>query len=148
MTELPKPWAGLGYQPVPGLANRYIARYLRGRRKFMRRFFTERGLLDLTDRMDQIKKSRQGMLAKNRMFQKVLDDYAQIVNPLPTTSGTSPTSAAEAAHLEVPAGGVAVQTTGRSDASGMEPNDGPRPDAAPGVREVAATDSNEPVIEE
>lgn len=72
-------WAGLGYQQVRGLADRHIARYLRASRKTMTRFFTDRGLVDFTERMVQIRKSRQGMMAKNQMFQEVLDDYANVV---------------------------------------------------------------------
>lgn len=75
-------WPGFGYQPVRGLANRHISRYLRTQRKNMRRLFEERGLYALADRMNQIRKSRQGMLAKNRMFQKVLDEYAAIASKM------------------------------------------------------------------
>jgi hypothetical protein len=97
-TEKPKPkWAGLGYEQVPGLANRIISRYLRGQRKNMERFFTERGLHDSAERMRQIRLSRQGMLAKNRMFQEVLGEYAQSFNQ-PETSEAQP--AAEAGNLE------------------------------------------------
>jgi tRNA(Ile2) C34 agmatinyltransferase TiaS len=42
MTEV-KRWAELGYEQVPGLANRHISRYLRTQRKNMLRFFQERG---------------------------------------------------------------------------------------------------------
>jgi len=76
-----KPFAGLGYEPVPGLMNRIISRYLRTQRKNMRRFFQERGLYTLADRMDQIRNSKQGMLAKNRMFQKVLNEYSALSTP-------------------------------------------------------------------
>jgi hypothetical protein len=69
-------WPSFGYIQVPGLANRLISRYLRTQRKNMRRFFQERGLFTLLDRMNQIRNSRQGMLAKNRMFQEVLNLYA------------------------------------------------------------------------
>ena len=75
------PFASLGYEPVPGLANRLISRYLRAQRKNMRRFFQERGLYTLVDRMNQIRKSRQGMLEKNQMFQAVLNDYARLSSP-------------------------------------------------------------------
>ena len=82
MTEPQKRWAGFNYEQVPGLANRLIARYLRTQRKNMRRLFAERGMYVLLDRMDQIRKSRQGMMAKNRMFQQVLNDYAKLANPV------------------------------------------------------------------
>ena len=79
-------WPSFGYEPVPGLANRHISRYLRTQRKNMRRFFAERGLYVLLDRMDQIRNSRQGMLAKNRMFQEVLNSYAKLTTPTVTPS--------------------------------------------------------------
>src|ERR1700733_12044052 len=82
MTEAQKrPWSEFNYVQVPGLANRFIARYLRTQRKNMRRFFQERGLYTLLDRMNQIRNSRQGMLAKNRMFQEVLNSYAKLNTP-------------------------------------------------------------------
>jgi hypothetical protein len=80
MTEQKVPWAGFGYQPVPFLVNRLLARYLRAQRKSMRRVFEERGLWELADRMRQIRKSKQGMMAKNRMFQAVLNEYSRLVN--------------------------------------------------------------------
>jgi hypothetical protein len=86
MTEQTKPWAGMGYEPVGAIVNKMLARYLRTQRKNMRRFFQERGLFTLADRMDQIRKSRQGMLGKNRMFQKVLNDYAKLSSPPVVTS--------------------------------------------------------------
>ncbi len=79
-------WPGFGYQQVPGLANRLISRYLRTQRKNMKRFFEERGLYTLAERMNQIRNSRQGMLAKNRMFQGVLSEYQQLVTPTVTKS--------------------------------------------------------------
>jgi hypothetical protein len=100
MTEQAR-WSRFGYQPVPGLANRHISRYLRTQRKNMRRFFEERGLFTLADRMKQIRKSRQGMMAKNRYFQQVLNDYSKLVNPtisqsVPGSILQSPPAAAEA----------------------------------------------------
>ena len=82
MTEPQKRWPGFNYEPVPGLMNRHISRYLRTQRKNMLRFFQERGLYVLADRMKQIRNSRQGMMAKNRMFQEVLNDYSKLVNPV------------------------------------------------------------------
>jgi len=112
-----QPWSGFKYEPVRGLRDRLISRYLRGQRKNMRRFFTERGLLEFTDRMDRIRKSRQGMIAKNRMFQGVLDDYAKLVNPQPVSGGsgegTPSPSAAEAEPTEnVGSSAVEVQPPG------------------------------------
>lgn len=83
-------WPGFGYQQVPGLANRIISRYLRAQRRNMLRFFLERGFLDLAERMRQIKLSRQGMMAKNRMFQKVLDDYTKRTTPQPISEAAPP----------------------------------------------------------
>ena len=92
MTEQTTPFASMGYQQVPGLANRLIARYLRTQRKNMRRLFQERGLYDLAERMSQIRNSRQGMLDKNRYFQQVLNEYATLTGPdltsPPVTEGT------------------------------------------------------------
>jgi ABC-type phosphate/phosphonate transport system ATPase subunit len=86
MTEQAKPWAGMGYAPVGAIVNKLLARYLRTQRKNMRRFFQERGLFTLADRMDQIRNSKQGMLAKNRMFQEVLNSYAKLTTPTTVTS--------------------------------------------------------------
>jgi len=87
MTEAQKrPWSEFNYVQVPGLANRFIARYLRTQRKNMRRFFQERGLYTLLDRMNQIRKSKQGMMAKNRMFQEVLNEYSKLANPATVAS--------------------------------------------------------------
>jgi len=82
MTEQRTPFASMGYKPVGAIVNRLISRYLRTQRKNMRRLFAERGMYVLLDRMDQIRKSRQGMMAKNRMFQQVLNDYAKLANPV------------------------------------------------------------------
>ncbi len=100
MNEPAQRWPGFQYQQVPGLANRLISRYLRAQRKNMKRFFEERGLLTLADRMNQIRNSRQGMMAKNRMFQQVLNEYSKLVNPTvtPTVPGSvlQPPPAADA----------------------------------------------------
>jgi hypothetical protein len=80
------PFASMGYEPVGAIVNKLLARYLRTQRKNMRRFFMERGLYELADRMNQIRNSRQGTLAKNLMFQKVLNDYAKLSSPPVVTS--------------------------------------------------------------
>src|ERR1700735_942557 len=90
MSEQIKPWSEFKYVQVPGLANRFIARYLRTQRKNMRRFFQERGLYTLLDRMNQIRKSKQGMMAKNRMFQEVLNEYSTPTTPPPAPSVRGP----------------------------------------------------------
>ena len=81
MTEQVKPWSEFKYEPVGPIVNKLLARYLRTQRKNMRRFFQERGLFTLADRMNQIRKSRQGMMAKNRYFQEVLNDYSKLASP-------------------------------------------------------------------
>jgi hypothetical protein len=86
VTEQQARWPSFGYQQVPGLANRHISRYLRTQRKNMLRFFQERGLYTLADRMSQIRKSTQGMIAKNRMFQEVLNSYAKLATPATASS--------------------------------------------------------------
>jgi len=79
MTEQAQRWPSFGYQPVRGLYDRILSRYLRTQRKNMRRLFEERGMFALADRMNQIRKSRQPMRAKNRYFQEVLIDYAKLI---------------------------------------------------------------------
>jgi hypothetical protein len=128
-------WSGLGYEQVPGLANRIIARYLRGQRRNMERFFTERGLMESAERMRQIRLSRQGMMAKNRMFQEVLGEYAR---------GATSQSVAEAANLEG-AQRADVVLPPAPDAQ-SEPT-GSGPDAGSGVQELATADTGL-VIEE
>jgi hypothetical protein len=144
----PKPWSGLGYEQVPGLANRIISRYLRGQRKNMERFFQERGMLESAERCRQIRLSRQGMIAKNQMFREVLDAYArQVLSP-----GASTETISETAHLEtIPDTDVGVQATdggrleGHGDGVGAG---GVRPDAGGGISEVASASVDEPVIAE
>lgn len=137
----PTRWGGLGYQQVPGLANRIISRYLRGQRRNMLCFFTERGLLDLAERMRQIRESRQGMMAKNRMFQEVLNQYAE---------RATPKSAPEAAPSPLPVeASVAVQPAALGDgADGNNGDGGGRGIPAGSVPEVARTDGDGIVIEE
>lgn len=90
MVEQQKPWASFGYEPVGAIVNKLLARYLRTQRKNMKRFFEERGLYALADRMKQIRKSRQPMLAKNRMFQDVLNQYAPQLTSPPVVSSDVP----------------------------------------------------------
>lgn len=132
-------WPGFGYVPVRGLTDRLISRQLRAARKNMTRLFRERGLFDLVERMDRIRKSRQGMMAKNQMFQKVLDSYAQLVTPQPTPV----TSASKAPDLESTGGtAVAVQ-----DLNTTAESNGTRADAEGRVPIVEAPDAGL-VIEE
>lgn len=90
-------WAEFKYEPVGPVVMKLMARYLRTQRKNMRRFFQERGLYTLADRMNQIRKSRQGMLAKNRMFQEVLNEYSRLANP--TTVASVPGSVLQPAPV-------------------------------------------------
>jgi hypothetical protein len=89
MTEQQKRWAEFKYEPVGPVVMKLMGRYLRTQRKNMLRFFQERGLYALADRMKQIRNSRQGMLAKNRYFQEVLNDYAKLTAP-PVVSSDVP----------------------------------------------------------
>jgi|HubBroStandDraft_5_1064220.scaffolds.fasta_scaffold186146_2 hypothetical protein len=125
-------WPGFKYEPVRGLMGRHISRYLRIQRKNMRRFFTERGIFDLAERLNVIRKdSAMGMLEKNRKFQEILNEYSQ---------RTAPQSDAKADDLEA---------TGNEDVD--LPTEtwavGAGSDAGESVSEVANTDSGF-VIEE
>ena len=136
-------WSALGYQQVPGLANRHIARYLRTHRKGMMRFFYERGMLEQFERMQQIKRSRQGMMQKNRMFQEVLDEYARLVSPtVQGSDGGAPQEPAPEAADTSALRDVAVQPlpVGGDDAV----RDGT--DAAAGVSPVAGEDVGSGVV--
>lgn len=100
MTEQQKPFASMGYEPVGPVVMKLMARYLRTQRKNMRRFFEDRGLFDLANRMKQIRKSRQGMMAKNLMFQGVLNDYSKLVTPVaPVVTPTVPGSVLQPAPV-------------------------------------------------
>jgi hypothetical protein len=159
MSEATQPWAGFKYEPVRGPTDRRISRYLRTQRKNMRRFFAERGVFDLLARMEEIRKSRQGMMAKNTMFQEVLNEYAERVNQ-PAATGPAPagkTGAAPQPNTEAAsADGSATQNRGITSASvevqpAGEPADGERgPGLDPGdsVCGLATSDDREPVIEE
>lgn len=86
MTEQQARWPSFKYEPVGAITTKLLARYLATQRKNMLRFFQERGLFDLAERMKQIRNSRQGMLAKNRYFQQVLNDYSKLTTPPVVTS--------------------------------------------------------------
>ena len=139
-------WEKLGYVPVRGLQDRIIARYLRGQRKNMERFFRERGLLDSAERMRQIRLSRQGMMAKNAMFQKVLDDYAKLITPVQPATGEAPVPTVEAAYTETE-GSRVVDVPPSGDPVAVSGTD-VRSDAGESVPEVADADVTGVVIEE
>jgi len=138
-----QPWSGFKYEPVRGLRDRLISRYLRSQRKNMRRFFTERGLLEFTDRMDRIRKSRQGMMAKNQMFQEVLNAYAARTAPQAPAEATSTNDNPRDHGIASPTA-VAMQPTGQS----VDGERGLGDDAGSGVQGLADADGTEPVIEE
>jgi hypothetical protein len=145
-TEKQKPapkWGALGYEQVPGLTNRIISRYLRGQRRNMERFFTERGLYDLVDRMDRIRKMNKGMMAKNKLFQGVLDEYAARRTAPPAVAQAADHQGEGTASVVLPGDGV-PNTVG--DAADPVRDD--RSDAGAGVPTVAGEDADVTVIEE
>jgi hypothetical protein len=129
-------WPGFKYVPVRGLMNRHISRYLRIQRKNMRRFFNERGFSHLAMRLDQIRKSRQGMLAKNRMFQEVLNEYAKAMAP--PGAAAVPVPAPEAGDPK-DAGSTALDMQPAPDV-GARITSGPRDDAGAGISIVGEED--------
>jgi hypothetical protein len=109
MTEPVAKWGKLGYEPVRGLQDRIVSRWLRAQRKNMARVFAERGLFHLVERLQQIRKSRQGMVEKNLMFREMLDAYAKSVTAsTPPAIGTTPPSGSETASVGEPGVGVVV----------------------------------------
>lgn len=132
-----QPWRGFGYQQVRGLTDRILARWLRTQRKNMRRFFAANGMFDELERMEQIRKSRQGMLAKNQMFQEVLDAYIKRTTPQPATEA-APSQVERGLDVPPADPGIAVSA----------PDENGGRDAGAGLSEVAGTRSDEPVIEE
>lgn len=124
-------WPGLGYEQVRGLSDRLISRYLRTQRRGMRRFFAENGFYHLAARMDEIRRSRQGMLAKNQMFQEVLNAYA-----VERTRETTPVAGDGSVVLQR----VPVPADDGADSGGS--------DAGASVQALAPDGSAGPVIEE
>jgi hypothetical protein len=131
VTEATQPWSGFKYQPVRGLTDRRIARYLRTQRKNMRRFFAERGMFDELEQMERIRKSRQGTVAKNEMFREVLDQYAaQTVQarapiqgqmePLQNVRAPANQSAVEIAPGPVAVGGMGAKEPGESEGDSLQ----------------------------
>ena len=143
--QIPK-WDALGYQPVRGLVNTHIARYLRHQRKNMRRFFAERGMVDWFLRLEEIRKDpRRDFMQKNRSFQRILNEYTASSVPsvadgmAPKAGDTgAPGSGVPAAGLDVRAAGPALAVSGAD----LSDHDGG------GVPEVARDDGAQPVIEE
>jgi hypothetical protein len=125
-------WPGFKYEPVRGLMGRHISRYLRIQRKNMRRFFMERGMFDLSELLNVIRKdSAMGMLERNRKFQEILNEYSQRTAPQPATKADDLEATGNAdVDLPTEAGAVGVGS-----------------DTGDGVPEMANTDSGF-VIEE
>lgn len=149
-------WPGLKYKPITAVVDRVVNRYLRTQRKNMRRFFAERGLFDQLEQLERIRKSRQGPMAKNRMFREVLDNYAKLVNPAAdakadlsgagaaeSTSGSTPEPGAEATSAQDAERSVDVQ-----DPVSAVPTGGARADADSSVQRLESLDSSGAVIEE
>lgn len=77
-----KPWSGLGYEPVPGLTNRIIARWLRSQRKNIRRMLEERGFVDLLGQMEELRRNpRMNFMQKNQRYQVIMNEYIARVSP-------------------------------------------------------------------
>jgi hypothetical protein len=147
MNDQPKPWAGLQYEPVRGLVERQIARYLRGQRRNMRRFFREKGHLDLAARLDEIRRDpTSNFMRKNRAFQEVLNEYMDRASPPPVAK--TPHQQNEGVEH------VAVHGTTLLDGSERERErpvlgEGIGPDSGGRVPSVAnQADGSGPVIEE
>lgn len=136
-------WPGFKYEPVRGLMGRHISRYLRIQRKNMRRFFTERGMFDLAERLNVIRKdSAMGMLEKNRKFQEILNEYSQRTAPQPATKAADQQGEG-AAGVVLPGDGVP-----NTDGHAADPVRDDRSDAGAGVPTVAGQDADVTVIEE
>ncbi len=128
-------WPGFKYEQVHTLANRYIARYLRTQRKNMRAFFAQRGLTGLALQMDNIRNANTTMMEKNRRFQRVLNDYAELAR-----AGSSTQPATEAAHQQDAAGAVLDVPGAGPVLVGAADAGGPGEDAGAGVQGLAASD--------
>jgi hypothetical protein len=120
---------GFGYQPVPGLMNRHISRFLRAQRKNIRRVLAERGFVDLLAQMEELKRdSRRGFMAKNKIFQRIMNEYIAR-----TTPASASTEAAHMARVKV-AAHVDMQSDAESDPP--DPDHGTRHYSGGGVPEL------------
>jgi hypothetical protein len=69
-----KPWTGFDYAPVRGLVDKQVARFLRAQRKNMRRFFLERGHMDLYAQLDELRRQpHRNFQQKNTTFQRIFE---------------------------------------------------------------------------
>lgn len=135
MSHTVSKWRGLSYEPVRGLADRLVARWLRSQRKNIRRTFWERGHVDLAQQLEQLKQNpRQAALEKNRRFQEIMNEYIARVSSqaAPVSEGRSvdvlPAESSDAALLH----------RARPDTEG----------SVPAVADEARDSGSEPVIEE
>jgi hypothetical protein len=142
VAEQPVPWKGFKYQPVRGLVDRHVARFLRTQRKNMRRFFLERGHLDLYAQLTDLRKqSNRNFIQKNQSFQRILNEHIARSQPAAPAAEAADTGAQKlpgVPELDVRDPGSAVAVPGANDGG----------DAVRGVAELASDDVNGPVIEE
>jgi hypothetical protein len=123
--------------------DRKVARFLRTQRKNLRRFFQSRGMLDLYDQMEQLRKQpNRGFMQKNRSFQRIMNEYIASTN----------TSKAASAVVggEVGSGTVVGMRPAGSDDRSLEGTGGDGEHTAGGVQDVATRAANDTgvVIEE
>src|SRR6266853_1203440 len=108
----PTPWVGFGYAPVRGLVDRKIARFLRTQRKNMRRFFQERGHLDLYAQLDSLRKDpTRTFMQKNTTFQRILNEH--IARTVPAADA-APSAAAVEASPELAPRALVVPSSGQA----------------------------------
>jgi hypothetical protein len=139
MNEPSKNWPGFKYEPVPGLSERHVARFLRTQRKNMRRVFAAKGAMDLAAQLDALRRdpTRDGT-QKNQAFQRILNEHITRATPQPAAKADDPQAEGHAGlGLHVPG------TTG-------QPDQGAGTDTGGGVLGLAERDqpATEPVIEE
>ena len=97
------PWAGFKYEPVPGLINRHISRFLRSQRKNIRRMLAERGHTDLLDDMVALKRDPTlNFMQKNKRFQRIMNEYIARTTPVPAPEA-APAEAAGDPNVGLPA---------------------------------------------
>lgn len=140
----PTPWSGFKYEPVRGLIDRKISRFLRAQRKNMRRIFQERGHLDLFAQMDELRKdSTKNFQQKNTTFQRIMNEH--IARSVPDAAAA--TEAAPAA----PVGDVVVRgdATAADAAPSLVGGSGNGEDDGGGLPQLAQPGAVDgPVIEE
>lgn len=129
----PAPWAGFRYAPVRGLVDRQIARFLRTQRKNMRRFFLERGHLDLFAQLDELRKEpHRDFRQKNVTFQRILNEH--IARSVPDAKAVPGAVTEAEAPVDRERGGVDLPAGPRPAIDSV----GDRPDAGVRVPELAA----------